>query len=453
MSQSCAILAIDLQGHGKAGMRIWTATGGLAVLMVLATGGLTGCGSSSPIRAVVSVTPSEALYDTPVSATVTGLPPGAAVTLRLTTPAADGPTWSSSAVFTADRSGRVSTAQAPTSGDYFGADPMGLVETLSPGQLGKDLDNKSPWTMTLSVLVRGKPRGSATFTRDVPKVGVTVTAADERPATAGFYGTLYLPAHRAALSQPAVVVFGGSEGGLATAGPAKLLAARGFPALALAYFHEPGLPSDLLRIPLEYFATAARFLARQPGVDPRRLLLWGTSRGSEAALLTASHYPDLIHGVVGSVPGAEAYGSYGNSAANHQAAWTFGGTDIPPAPSSEFDSPDPNSPSAIPVERIRGSMLLVCGGQDQIWQSCQNIAAIQTRLRAHHSPMRPTVLSYPDAGHFVGGLVPYIPTTSTSGQTVSGVDAQAGGTFEADQAARANGWPIFLSFLRAMPAA
>jgi len=399
----------------------------------------------------VSVTPAAALFDTPVSATVTGLSAGEAVTLRLTTPSADGPTWSSSAVFRADSSGRVSTAQAPSSGDYSGADPMGLVETLSPGQLGKVFDITSPWTMTLSVLVRGKVRASATFTRVVPKVGVTITSADERPSTAGFYGTLYLPVHRPTTPQPAVVVFGGSEGGLATTVPAKLLAAHGFPALALAYFQEPGLPSDLRRVPLEYFATAARFLARQPGVDPRRVLLWGTSRGSEAALLTASYYPDLIHGVVGSVPGAEAYGSFGESGPNHQAAWTFGGKDIPPAPSSEFDSPDPNSPEAIPVERIRGSMLLICGGSDEVWQSCENIAAIQARLRTHHSPVRPIVLSYPDAGHFVGGLVPYFPSTASSG-TLAGVEVPAGGTFEADQAGRAQGWPVLLGFLRTMPA-
>ncbi len=399
----------------------------------------------------VSVTPAAALYDTPVSATVTGLSAGEAVTLRLTTPSADGPTWSSSAAFRADSSGRVSTAQAPSSGDYSGADPMGLVETLSPGQLGKSLDNKSPWTMTLSVLVRGKVRASATFTREVPKAGVTISSADERPSTAGCYGTLYLPIHRPSTPQPAVVVFGGSEGGLVTAGQAKLLAAHGYPALALAYFHEPGLPSDLRRIPLEYFATAARFLARQPGVDPRRVLLWGTSRGSEAALLTASYYPDLIHGVVGSVPAAEAYGSFGEAGPNHQAAWTFGGKDIPPAPSSEFGSPNSNSPEAIPVERIRGSMLLICGGSDMVWDSCENIAAIQTRLRTHHSPVRPTVLSYPDAGHFVGGLVPYYPTTASSG-TVGGVEVPAGGTFQADQAARAKAWPAFLAFLRAMPA-
>ena len=42
-------------------------------------------------------------------------------------------------------------------------------------------------------------------------------------------------------------MFGGSEGGLSgvVIEAAALLAARGYPALALAYFHEPGLPPTL----------------------------------------------------------------------------------------------------------------------------------------------------------------------------------------------------------------
>ncbi|MFF0067172.1 hypothetical protein ACFYRC_37890 [Streptomyces sp. NPDC005279] len=39
-------------------------------------------------------------------------------------------------------------------------------------------------------------------------------------------------------------------------------------------------------------------LAKQPGVDPHHILAMGYSRGSEAALLLANDYPDLIHGAV-----------------------------------------------------------------------------------------------------------------------------------------------------------
>ena len=52
--------------------------------------------------------------------------------------------------------------------------------------------------------------------------------------------------------RPAAVVFGGSDGGNGMIDAAAMLAARGYPALALACFGAPGLPSQLVNIPLEY---------------------------------------------------------------------------------------------------------------------------------------------------------------------------------------------------------
>jgi acetyl esterase/lipase len=68
---------------------------------------------------------------------------------------------------------------------------------------------------------------------------------------------------------------------------AGLLAAHGYPTLSLAYFGEPGLPRELVNVPLEYFARAVRVLRRQPGVDPDHIAVMGDSRGGEAALLVA----------------------------------------------------------------------------------------------------------------------------------------------------------------------
>lgn len=410
--------------------------------MLVAVAAMVGCGRGP--APVVTVTPADALYDHPVVTTVTGLPAGRPVTLHLTSRSANGVEWSSSAVFDADSHGRISTAAAPASGDYTGADPMGLVETLSAGALGQSFVRPPSWTMTMRVRVGGKTRASATFTREFSPAAERITETAEQPATSGVFGTLYLPATPPQARRPAVVVFGGSEGGLSTTVQASTLAAHGYPALALAYFHAPGLPQTLERIRLEYFATAARLLARQSGADPRRIVLWGTSRGSEAALLTAAHYPDLIHGVVASVPGSEAFGGLPDG---NVPAWTLGGRDVPTAPSSDFLSPRANSPAAIPVERIRGGMVLVCGGKDLVWDSCANAAAIRARLAERGSALRPTVLGYPDAGHFVGALIPYMPSTLSSGTTASGRVLPAGGSYQADQAARADAWPRLLTFL------
>lgn len=416
---------------------------GAGLLSALAAGGvLVACGGESPH---VEVTPTTALFDVPLTTTVTGLARGQDVTLRLDSVDATGGTWTSSAVFRADAAGEVSTRNAPTSGSYTGARPMGLVETLSPGHPGRTFVPPTHWTMTVSAVVDGTVRAHTTVTREpAASAGLRVTA--ERPASSGIYGTLYLPAPTPAAPRPAVVAFGGAEGGLSTDVVASALAAHGYPALALAYFDEPGLPADLERIPLEYFATAVRLLATRPGVDPGRIVLWGATRGSEAALLTAALYPGLVHAVVGAVPGSQASGGMPDVATP---AWTFGGLPVPTASAADRSDPG-SSAAAIPVEQISGPILLECGGQDAVWNSCADAAAIGRRLAAHGVPRAPTVLAYPGAGHLVGRFPPYLPSTSTTGTTATGTTVRAGGTFQADQAGRADAWPKLLDFLAAL---
>ncbi|MEP6648617.1 MAG: acyl-CoA thioesterase/bile acid-CoA:amino acid N-acyltransferase family protein [Lapillicoccus sp.] len=414
----------------------------IALLAVAAA--LTAC--SSATTAQVTVSPADALFDTPFDTSVTGLAPHQQVTLQLNAKDGTGVDWSSSAVFTASSSGTVSTADAPVSGSYAKADRMGLVETLTPGREAQFAGNL-PWTMTMSVVVDGSPRATATVTRQDP-LSAGVRPTDVRPDTSKVYGTLFLPATTPTAPVPGVVVVGGSEGGDDTAVlKAALLAARGFPALALAYFHAPGLPDTLENVPLEYFVTGTGLLAQQPGVDKNRIVMWGSSRGSEAALLAAANFPDVVHAVIGSVPASEAFGGLPNGSLP---AWTLGGKPVEPAPNSDFTEPDPGAPAAIPVERIRGPLLLICGGKDTIWPSCTNVDAIRQRLTQHSVTRTPTVLSYPDAGHYVGIALPYFPSTQMSGKTASGVQVSPGGTYQADAAGRADAWPKLLEFLHGL---
>ena len=87
-----------------------------------------------------------------------------------------------------------------------------------------------------------------------------------------------------------MLVFSGSAGGLTATMAAALLAAHGYPSLALAYFKAPGLPQTLSSIPLEYFTSALEELRAQPGVDRNHVLVAGESRGGEAALLVGAHF-------------------------------------------------------------------------------------------------------------------------------------------------------------------
>ena len=140
---------------------------------------------------------------------------------------------------------------------------------------------------------------------------------------------------------PAVLVLGGSEGGLTGGFVCRVLASHGYPTLALAYFGLPGLPPSLSGIRLEYFARALSWLGKQQGVDPSKVVVMGTSRGGEASLILGSVYPKLVHGVIALVPSSVVNSTTANP------DWTIGGRDLP------F--------TEIPVERINGPVLAVGG--------------------------------------------------------------------------------------------
>jgi len=386
--------------------------------------------------------------DTPVTVNLTGLPAGAQTTVSATALDADGTAFSSSAQFTATSSGTVSLSQVPTGGSYTRVDPMGLFELLEAQPSAGRVFFRLPadgFTVRLTASVGGRAVATVTVKRQSPEA-LGVTEQELRPAHGGIFGDLYLPAHTAE-RHPGVLVFGGSEGGLSTDEIASLLAAHGYPALALAYFDEPGLPATLTEIPLEYFAKAANVLSRAPGVDPAHLVVWGTSRGSEAAELLGAYYPNLFHAVVASVPSSVIGPGLPDIS---KAAWTFGGKPLPAVSRADLGNPDPaDAPDVvIPVEKIDGPIFLVCAGKDQLWPSCPYANAIVQRLDAHQSPYQHEELRYPTAGHGVGGLEPYV-IGLTSVATDSGGDQLSMGDVSANEMARADAWPKLLAFLAA----
>ena len=70
--------------------------------------------------------------DTPVTLAGQGFPAGSAVTITASAFDTTNVTWSASAVFSASDTGGFSTATAPVSGSYGGANAMGLFEFLAP---------------------------------------------------------------------------------------------------------------------------------------------------------------------------------------------------------------------------------------------------------------------------------------------------------------------------------
>lgn len=273
----------------------------------------------------------------------------------------------------------------------------------------------------------------------------------------------YYPAAGDADSQdalrPAVLLLGGSEGGLG--GGAKQMALslqeEGFTVFHLAYFGAPEQPDALERIPLELFDRALEWLKEQPEVDPERLAVVGASKGAEAALLVASRRSDLA-AVVAGMPTSVAWNGI-NWASNGQSpysSWTASGEEVPTMPFSDWNASDgiisvyrtiedPTQRAnadraAIPIERASAKIMLVCGEAETMWPACPMSRMIAERSAKRSGPSI-TVLAYQDAGHFVFG-----PPLAPGDAFYDRLDT-FGGSLEGNATARADSWPNVVAFL------
>jgi dienelactone hydrolase len=414
--------------------------------VVIAAGLLAGCSSPSAFSVVsaarVAVTPESSLFDQPVDLVVSDLGPGRPVTVGLRSVDAKGTVWTSSAVFLANGSGAVDLATAAgVGGSYHGVDPMGLIDAMQPtsGQATLYYWNPgAPQRFQLTVTEAGATVATAAFSRRAAAPGVTVSS--ESIAATGFFGQFWKPP-AGSPPRPGVLEFGGSEGGLSGQLLGSALASAGYPTLDIAYFGEPGLPSELKDIPLEYFARALRWLGRQPGVLAGQTYVSGVSRGSEAALLLGVYYPGLVHGIIAASPNDVALCSYPGC---RGAAWTLRGRPLPYTNQPDEPYPTDNPAAVIPVQKIRGPVFLACGTADLLWTSCAFAQAVQGRLNAAGDRYPHVLYRYQGAGHGVGSLVPYEPFSSS----YAALNAESKGDAPlANTDAAARLWPQLLDFL------
>jgi dienelactone hydrolase len=254
---------------------------------------------------------------------------------------------------------------------------------------------------------------------------------------------------------PALIVLGGSRGGLddRTAWEAKTLAEHGYAALHLAYIVGPGLPTSarlstaIHLIPLEYFKTAIDWLRVQPGIDPNRIGVVGTSIGGMVALLAAAHYPDL-RVVVAAVPSSVVWSTFGSS---RTSMFSRAGQPLPYLPYGSGRGPGVHDlfddglnalaqhpDAAIPVEKINGPVMVICGKLDSLWPSCRMSAHVMARLAANRFKHAFQILEYPNAGHSVFGppVAPQDPFFAALGGAASDV-------------ARIDSWPKAVTFIDA----
>jgi uncharacterized protein len=290
----------------------------------------------------------------------------------------------------------------------------------------------------------------------VPPVEVAEPGpSGRRVAEGGLLGNYY--PGRGEGRRPAVLLLGGSEGGLSAGSQrtAAILQSEGFSVLNLAYHRAPGQPPHLELVPLETFAAALAWLRRQGEVDPEQVGVIGGSKGAEAALLVATRDP-AVRAVVAAMPSSVVWqGASFDRDGDFDSSWSERGrrlehlsygswkwwTDMTPILAEALATLPLHPGAAIPIERSRARVLLVCGEADTLWPSCPMARQLEARARSHGRPAL-VLLAYPDAGHAVFGRP--LPDSEVADSRLGSL----GGSNEGNNRARAHGWPRVIAFLK-----
>lgn len=424
----------------------------------------------------IEVTPATAMLDVPVHITLSRFAPHQLITLHATLnnglPGGE-LTASSHAIFQADEKGTVDLiSQAPLFGTYEGIDPMGLfwsmnVQTMRffhPYSLEDFEFTPRSTEIVLTAEVHDKPVAKAV----VKRIFVSRDVSIKKITDDGLVGLFFTKPHSE--PRPAIIVLGGSEGGIGSCSQfAALFASHGYPSLALAYFQCNDLPDNLRQIPIEYVQRAIRWLQQQTMVHPDQIALFGRSKGAELALVTAS-LVQQVRAVIASSPSSTV--NLGTSTAfadsdtfSPQSSWSFQGEPLPFVPWTEEQSNQAKEllfaaqridhihaetwaacewleDATIPVEKINGPILFLSSDDDHWWPAAEHCEQMVQRLHDHQFAHEVMHLRYADTGH--GIRFPYIPTTRTQ---------LNGGTPKNNAYASEHSWREVLQFLaRTFPA-
>ncbi len=418
----------------------------------------------------IDVVPLESLSGEPVTIRANGLPPGSEVTLRIEKTDKSGVKWISRAKFAAGDDGTVDPAVQPAlSGDYTGIDNAGLFWSMKPASINKPTTafgtNLAPEKLTVILELEGNRVASREFVRVRVAKGVERVEIKEN----GVIGTLFLPQGNEKL--PAIIVLGGSEGGLFEPAAAKF-ASRGYITFALAYFGIEGLPDDLQEIPVETVERGLQWLKSHPRAKGDSIGVWGASKGAELALLSASLLPD-IKAVVAKSPSAFAFEAIGGEMGKvHKSSWSYKKESIPFVPvgftmriglsymwARMRKKPWPTrmmyaraikhaknlEGATIKVENINGPVLVTGGGRDGVWPSDEMVRMIVERLKSKGHPHNDVSLVYAEAGHQIAS--PYSPTSINYLTAPDGFVELLGGTPSANARASQDSSPKIFEFL------
>ena len=231
---------------------------------------------------------------------------------------------------------------------------------------------------------------------------------------------------------------------------ARVLAGAGAVAESIRWFGGEGQHEGPWEVPLELFLGRVEALRRECD----RVVVVGTSFGSEAALLTGA-LSDDVDAVVALAPSDVVWAGVAQDG-RVTSHWSHRGVPLPHVPFVDDWEPAEDPPAyaslyaasrarsahrlpdaAIAVERIP-EVLLVAGGDDRVWPSVAHAEAVAARRAAFG--LATTLVTDPQAGHRT--LLPGEPVVAR------GMRMRRGGTEDADRRLGRAAWPHVVRLLR-----
>jgi len=245
------------------------------------------------------------------------------------------------------------------------------------------------------------------------------------------------------IEKPAIALIPGSAGVRSLEAQAQLLAGHGYTVFIVAYSNFQNCPKEIYNIPLENFANALQWLAKQDSVNAENIVAWGVSKGAEALLAAAAHFDLPVKGLVLASPSSCVWQGLGKGKPQQKSSWSLNGEALPyvrycaskmrnqvlfrmlirkfkfnkfvaraaairfvAAYNKALNNDAQFYQAKIPVENVNMPVLMMAGQSDALWPSVRMAKQI---LQAKKNNQNWQLLEYKDAGHHI--QFPYFPTT------------------------------------------
>ena len=399
---------------------------------------------------------------------VSDVSPGAVVRIGVRATDAAGVVWSSTTEFTADGEGRVDTGSSlPGAAEWGPANTMGPLWTLrsehaTPGH-GFVLEPSG----AVSLDVRVRSTDAALGAGASRTIGRRAHEVDAHPVPGIRSARLFVPDDGA--PHPGVVLLGGAEGGAPAAAAAEL-ADGGWSTVAWDWF-----PGESGGVDVGELRAALRAFVDHPLVAGDRVALIGRGRGAELALLLAVAEPDFVGPVVAhsptdvrtndphadpsattylgdagpavDLPAPELGSAFARFRSRLRPALAHKPTELAGyyADARRKAGEEAVAAARIPVENIRGPLLVTAGTDDAVWDSETMAGALAQQ--AAEAGIDAYAVVYPGAGHGVGW--PFTPAGLPVPDTITayGSPVVLGGDRTSSGAAAAGSRDAVLEFL------